>query len=243
MEQTNQYADLSLTDPELIEIEDHFIYDQISADAAELDQNQQQLIAIASLVVQRSDTMLSRQVAEALDDGLTPIQIREAVYQCAPYIGFPRAEDAAAVINQVFMEREISLPLEDQGTVDEDTRFENGLDAHARIFGDSMKTAAEAGFENMPRSSQYLSTNCFGDYYTRNGLDLETREMLTLAILTNLGTESQLTSHIRGNANLGRSREFISDVIYQCLPYAGYPRILNAVNCLNQAIPLEETAE
>lgn len=242
MEQTRQNIDLSVTDPELMEIQAHFIQEQVSADATVLDENQQQLIAIASLVVQQSDTMLSRQTAEALDAGLTPVQVREAVYQCAPYVGFPRAEAALTVINQVFTDRGISLPLEAQGTVTEDTRLEAGLNAHAQIFGESMRQASAAGYENMPRSSQYLSTNCFGDYYTRTGLDLDTREMLTLAILTNLGTESQITSHIRGNANLGRSREFISDVIYQCLPYAGYPRMLNALNCLNQAIP-EEAAE
>lgn len=241
MEQSKQ-MELNVTDPEFMAIEEHFINEQVSKDAAVLDETQQQLVAVVSLVVQQSDTMLFRQTAKALDAGLTPVQVREAVYQCAPYVGFPKTEEALAVVNQVFTEKGISLPLEEQGTVSENTRLEAGLNAHAQIFGESMRQAAAAGFENMPRSSQYLSTNCFGDYYTRTGLDLETREMLTLAILTNLGTESQITSHIRGNANLGRSREFISDVIYQCLPYAGYPRILNALNCLNQAIP-EELAE
>lgn len=143
--------------------------------------------------------------------------------------------DALGIMNRVFSENQIDLPLENVGTTDRDNRTEEGLKAQETITG--MSSTDSAGLEQQPRSSRYLARNCFGDYYTRGGLEIETREMLTLAILVNLGTEVQISRHIMGNTNMGRSREFISDVIYTCLPYAGYPRILNALNCLETVIP------
>ena len=58
--------------------------------------------------------------------------------------------------------------------------------------------------------------------------------MLTLCILINLGTENQIKAHISGNSNMGRSKAFLEEIIYQCLPYAGYPRTLNAIRCINE---------
>lgn len=238
-ENENVITDLAQTDPELEEIRRNFM-DEVNARGSLLDEKEKQLIAIVSLVTQQSEELLRQQAEEALEAGVLPVEIREAVYQCAPYTGFPRTMDALEIVDAVFAEKEISLPLEETGTVTEDTRFALGLDAQATIFGDGMRQAAQGGPETMDDSSYYLVTNCFGDYYTREGLELETRELLTLCILTNLGTESQIQSHIAGNANMGREKAFLEDAIYQCLPYAGYPRILNALNCLNAVLPEEK---
>jgi 4-carboxymuconolactone decarboxylase len=64
--------------------------------------------------------------------------------------------------------------------------------------------------------------------------------MLTLAILCNLGTESQIKSHIRGNVMMGRDKEMIAELMYQCLPYMGYPRFLNATGYLAEVMPDEQ---
>ena len=49
------------------------------------------------------------------------------------------------------------------------------------------------------------------------------------------GCEPQLTAHARGNMNLGNDRDFLVAVGYQCLPYIGYPRSLNAISCIDRA--------
>ena len=54
-------------------------------------------------------------------------------------------------------------------------------------------------------------------------------------LLAQGGCEPQLTSHARGNMNLGNDKDFLIRVISQCLPYVGYPRSLNAVTCVNNA--------
>jgi len=88
--------------------------------------------------------------------------------------------------------------------------------------------------------NRFLSGNCFGDYYTRTGLDLKTRELLTFAMLLALGSEPQLKGHIQGNLAVGNGRETLMAVITQLLPFMGYPRTLNAMRCLNEVVPADQ---
>jgi 4-carboxymuconolactone decarboxylase len=74
-----------------------------------------------------------------LNVGLTPVEIKEAVYQCAPYIGFPKTLNAINEVNEVFKAKNIALPVESQKTVDEDNRFQKGLATQGEIFRDGIK--------------------------------------------------------------------------------------------------------
>lgn len=69
---------------------------------------------------------LKSHAAAALNVGVSPIELREAIYQCAPFIGFPKTLNAISTINEVFQEKGIPLPLEAQGTVNEDTDTKKG---------------------------------------------------------------------------------------------------------------------
>ena len=85
---------------------------------------------------------------------------------------------------------------------------------------------------------KFLSANCFGDYQTRPALDPATRELLTYAILISLGgCEPQVKGHIRGNLNAGNDRAKLIAVTTRLLPYIGYPRTLNALQCLKEVAP------
>ena len=80
----------------------------------------------------------------------------------------------------------------------------------------------------------YLSAFCFGDIYTRNGLDLKTRELLTFSIISALGgCEAQVKAHVQGNLNAGNHKQHLIDALAQMLPYIGFPRTLNALGCVN----------
>ena len=229
--------DLRITDPDFFEIADYFTEQEVDGRNKILTPRQKELIKITSLATQQSYELLKRETARALDMRLTPAEIKEAALQCAPYAGLPRAADALRAINETLAERGVKLPLESRAAVNKATRFEKGLDAQAALFGDGMRQIAKPGPGKIPPINYYLITNCFGDYYTRTGLDLETREMLTLVVLMNLGVEPQMMAHIRGNAGVGHGREFIAEMIYQCLPYMGYPRALNALACLEKVLP------
>ena len=83
--------------------------------------------------------------------------------------------------------------------------------------------------------NKWLAANCFGDYYTRTGLDLKQREMITFCFLYGQGgCEPQVMAHIQGNLNLGNDKAFLTNVVLQCVPYMGYPRSLNALACINK---------
>ena len=80
----------------------------------------------------------------------------------------------------------------------------------------------------------------FGDYYTRGGLDYRQREMITLCFLAAQGgCEPQLISHAVANIKMGNDKRFLIKIISQCLPYIGYPRSLNALLCVNEAVERE----
>ena len=138
----------------------------------------------------------------------------------------PRALDAG--LTPVMAKEIIYQAVDYLGMED---RLEKGAAAQAEIFGDQMKEAWRSG-----HISRWLAANCFGDYYTRTGLDLRQREMITFCFLAAQGgCEPQLTSHARGNMNLGNDKSFLIKVVSQCLPYIGYPRSLNAIACINRA--------
>ena len=91
---------------------------------------------------------------------------------------------------------------------------------------------------NQLHIQKYLSANCFGDYLTRTGIDVKTRELITFSMLLSLGgCEPQLKGHIQGNLNVGNDKETLLSAVTQLLPYVGYPRTLNAIRCFNEVVP------
>lgn len=201
----------------------------------QLDLKLRELILIVVQTTNYTLKQLQAHVAAGLKVGLTPIEIKEAVYQCTPYIGYAKVEEALDIVNRVFADQGISLPLTSQSTTTSETRYEKGLDAQVKIFGEAMRE----GYANAPQEkkhiTKYLSEHCFGDFYTRTGLDLKTRELLTFVMLSCLGgCENQLRSHVNGNFNMGNDRALLLETITQCQPYIGFPRTLNAVAIIDE---------
>ena len=77
----------------------------------------------------------------------------------------------------------------------------------------------------------YILEFAFGEIYNRKSLNLKHREMITItSLLSQGGTEPQLKVHINGALNVGLSQEEILETFIQCIPYVGFPKILNAVD-------------
>lgn len=206
---------------------------EVSEDNDLLTARDKALIDIVSLGAQRSESLLRNRIERALDDGIDAVEIEEALMHLAPYAGIGAADESLRVLDSIFSERGISIDDAVERYAEE-KRFSEGLETQVQVAGEGMRIFAE--MDPIPRTNEYLITNCFGDYYTRDGLDLETREMLTLAILVNEGLDGVIIGHIGGNLNVGRSPEFIQQIILQCLPYAGYPKILLANGCLQSVM-------
>ena len=99
-----------------------------------------------------------------------------------------------------------------------------------------MKEFYKSGPEESRHINKWLADNCFGDFYTRKGLDYKQREMITFCFLyAQGGCEIQLISHAAANIKLGNDKQFLINIISQCLPFIGYPRTLNALRCINEA--------
>ena len=220
-------------DKELRAVMDNFTQNEVPAATPLVEKREVELIRLVSLVTQQSGALLQEEVATALAQGLAPEEILEAIYQCAPYTGFPRTVDAVEIARSVFKAKNVKVD-ENRGTVTAQSRLEAGADAQGTLFGQTFRDMAKNGKSGMPTINYFLASNCFGDYYTRKGLDLNTRELLTMAILVNLGTEPQLKAHIGANLKI-RTAEYVEQAIYNCLPYCGYPRTLNALRLLKEA--------
>lgn len=230
-----EISSLKETDPDLYEIVKNFIYGDV-AQLGDLTVKQRELITLVVLTVNQQPEILEKHVNAALNIGLTPVEIKEAIYQTAPYAGIPKAVIAAEAANKVFKERNIKLPVESQSTTDESSRYDKGLGTQVKLFGERITNMRAASPKGQEHICDYLAGYCFGDFYTRNGLDLKTRELLTLCMLAALGdTESQIKGHIQGNLNIGNDKDTMLAAITQCLPYIGFPRTLNAIKYLNEA--------
>lgn len=197
----------------------------------QLPQDTRYLAILATLLGCQGIDLYKELLPRALDGGLTPVMVKETVYQAVDYLGIGRVLPFLTATNEILTARGVALPLPPQATTTMEDRLEKGADAQAQIFGEHMKEAWKAGHIN-----RWLAANCFGDYYTRNGLDLKQRELITFCFLmAQGGCEPQLTAHAKGNMNLGNDKDFLIRVVSQCLPYIGYPRSLNAINCIEKA--------
>ena len=220
------------TDPEFMERMEYFTHEEVVKEPGqELPEDTRYLAILAALLGCQGLDVYREMLPKALDGGLAPVMVKEMVYQAVDYLGIGRVMPFLSATNDILAGRGITLPLPPQGTTTMENRLEKGIQAQAEIFGEHMKEAWKAGHIN-----RWLAANCFGDYYTRDGLDLRQRELITFCFLAAQGgCEPQLTAHAKGNMNLGNDREFLIRVVSQCLPYIGYPRSLNAVSCVNKA--------
>ncbi|WP_302281893.1 cupin domain-containing carboxymuconolactone decarboxylase family protein [Alistipes finegoldii] len=233
-------SELAATDPELIEIFDNFAFAEVLG-YGDLDVKTRMMCILASCIAGAAQTEFRTMLEGALNVGVTPVEAKEVVYQAVPYVGMARTVDFVHIVNGVLTARGVALPLEGQSATSPETRFEKGLAVQKAIFGERIDAMRAAAPENQKHMQDYLSANCFGDYVSRGGLDAKVRELLTFSMLLTLGgCESQLRSHIQGNLNVGNDKRTLLAVVTQLLPYAGYPRTLNAIACLNEAIPENE---
>ncbi len=221
------------TDPEFAERFEHFAFEEVvNEEGQQLDEVIRHMAILAALLGCQGTEAFREELPRALDAGVTPVMAKEIIYQAVDYLGYGRVCPFLKAANEVLAERGVQLPLEGQATTTMENRLEKGVQAQVDIFGDGMREAWKQGHIN-----RWLAANCFGDYYTRTGLTLAQREMITFCFLAAQGgCEPQLTSHAKGNMNLGNDRDFLIRVISQCLPYIGYPRSLNAIACVDKAV-------
>ena len=223
-------------DPELMNILQRFIFGEVFF-IGNLSDTTRELITITALATNQTLPQLRAHTNGALNIGVKPIEIREVIYSLAPFIGYPKVLNALDTVNSVFKGRGIKLPLENQATVADNERFNKGKEIQTPLYGEGMKqNMKDLPGEFADAVPRILTESCFGDFYTRNGLDIKTRELMIFCSLVSLGgADRQLGSHAVGNMKVGNDKETLLSALIQLYPYIGFPRIANAIYAIKDA--------
>jgi 4-carboxymuconolactone decarboxylase len=226
---------VAVTDPELIETFDNFAFDEVLRHG-NLTTRIRLMIQLASLIACQALREYRVMLSAALTVGVTPVEAREIVYHAVPYVGIAKVFDFIHATNEVLIERGVVLPLPGQSTTTPENRAEKGLAIQKQIVGsDFVENLYASAPDDRLHIERYLSANCFGDHYTRTGIDVPTRELLTFSMLVSLGgCEAQVKGHVAANRNVGNDRACMIDVLTQLLPFIGYPRTLNALRAVDE---------
>ena len=228
------------TDPEFIERFDNFAFDEVinmpDIGGKEVDDRTRHMAILATLLGCQGIDEFRAMLPAAMNFGVTAVEIKEITYQAVAYLGIGRVFPFLKAVNEFLEAKGISLPLEGQVTTTTENRREAGTQAQVDIFGDGMRDFWKSGPEESRHINLWLADNCFGDYYTRKGLNYAERELITFCFLSAQGgCEPQLTSHAAANMRNGNDKLFLIKIISHCLPFIGYPRSLNALACVNKA--------
>jgi 4-carboxymuconolactone decarboxylase len=109
-------------------------------------------------------------------------------------------------------------------------RYQRGSKLVKQLYGEVGASTLGSLRENAPQLADYIVEFVFGDVFSRPQLDVKTRELITVAALTAMGTApAQLRAHIFGALNAGCTREEICEAISQMCAYAGFPAALNGI--------------
>ena len=221
--------------PEFYDIFKNFAYGEVLENSS-LNEKDTILVTLASLIASQSPKAFKKILINALECDITPVEVVEMLYQSVPYVGFGRAHNFFGVVIKAFDKKGISLPLESQANVNPENRREKGREIQERYFGAEMIGMMN---ENTPDGqkhfNRFLEGYCFGDFYTRDGLNDQQRELITFAFIATLGgCENQLRGHTQGNLSVGNSKEKLISAITVIMPYIGFPRTLNALAIVNE---------
>jgi 4-carboxymuconolactone decarboxylase len=197
---------------------------------------QRQLINVAALTaLGTAPPQLRFHTAAALHIGVTRREIVETIMHMSVYAGFPATLNGLAMAREAFDAQPVTADdaLTESQIEPEETsqdRYQRGLEALKHIDGHAGTQVVASLQDIAPDLARYIIEYSFGDIYSRTGLDLKTRELVTVAACTAMGTAApQLPVHLHGLLNVGGTREEAIEAIMQMAGYAGFPAALNGI--------------
>ena len=179
------------TDPEFIELFDNFAFDEVinmpDIGGKEVDGRIRHIAILATLLGCQGIDEFKAMLPAAMNFDVTPIEIKEITYQAVAYLGIGRVFPFLKAVNEMLEAKGITLPLKGQSATTTENRREAGTQAQVDIFGEGMGDFWKSGPEESRHINLWLADNCFGDYYTRKGLDYAERELITFCFLAAQG--------------------------------------------------------
>ncbi len=231
----DNFGRIEKNDPEFYEIFKNFAFDEV-LEFSSLNKNESVLVILASLIACQSPKAFKKILDSALDNYVSPREVKELLYQSVPYVGFGRAHNFFGVVIKVFDKKGIKMPLDIIPDVAAENKYKSGREIQETYFGvELIKLMDDSTLEGQQHINKFLESHCFGDFYTREGLNDIQRELITFTFITTLGgCENQLRGHIQGNLSVGNDKERLISAITVMLPYIGFPRSLNAISIVNE---------
>ena len=166
---------VSKEDEDLQNIFNNFVYGEVY-NHGNLEPKLRELITLVSLTASDGNNMIAEHVEVALNVGASAIEIKEALYRCAPYVGFPRVFTVLEEANKIFKYKNIKLPLPSQATVSDNTRFEKGLEIQTNTFGQRILDAHANAPEKFKAYSKLFVGNVFWRcFIPREGLEFKNK--------------------------------------------------------------------
>ena len=105
-----------------------------------------------------------------------------------------------------------------------DPQFDQGLTTRTQVMGEAFVNKAFAGADDFTLVMQeFISRNAWGTVWQRDGIDLKTRSLITVAMLTALGRSHELKGHVRGALNNGATPEELREIFLHATVYCGFP--------------------
>ena len=209
---------------EIEKIIDNFINNDIKTN---IDDRSKYLTLLPALISTNSKEIFKDKLSEAVNH-VDKESLKEAVYQTVPYLWFGK------VYPFLVMTEEVLGKLESASTTTNDNRYSKGLETQYNLFGkENIDKSRDNERDDFKFIWDYLASYCFGDFYTRDYLNYQERELITFATLASFqDVAHQLTSHINANLALGNSKELLIEVVKNLVPYLGFPRSLNTINLI-----------
>ena len=222
-------------DPEFHEIFKNFAFGEVFENS-NLTEKESILVILASLIACQSPKAFKKILFSALDNDITPIEVKELLYQSVPYVGFGRAHNFFGVVTKVFDKKGIGYPLPPQSNTNAENRYEKGRELQDKFFGkENIQMMNDQTPKDQQHFNKFLEGYCFGDFYTRDGLNDSQRELITFVFIASLGgCENQLRGHTQGNLSVGNTKEKLISAITVIMPHIGFPRTLNALAIVNE---------
>ena len=231
----DNFGRIQKNDPEFHEIFKNFAFDEVYEHST-LTEKESVLVTLASLIACQSPKAFKKILLSAVNKYVTPEEVKELLYQSVPYVGFGRAHNFFGVTIKVFEKKGIEMPLENRSNTTPENRRKKGRELQDRDFGAEMiQMMNDNAPEGQEHFNRFLEGFCFGDFYTRDGLNDQQRELITFVFIATLGgCENQLRGHTQGNLAVGNKKEDLISAITVILPYIGFPRTLNALAIVNE---------
>ena len=225
-------SELAQSDGEFLEAYANFAFDEVLSHTS-LEEKERLMLTLGALISTQGVSEYKNMLEASLNVGIKPAAIKEICYQATPYVGMGKGLEFILATNEVFKARKIPMPTQARSTTTRQNRVEKGLEIQRKIFGEAIDKGNAAAPSDEKHIRTFLSGHCFGDFYTREGLDLKFRELLTFVFVASLGgADAQVKAHIQGNLNMGNDRAKLIATITALIPYIGYPRALNALSAI-----------